>query len=77
VDWQVQRIGKHLVRRGTKTESSDATLPLPDICRVALREHKAAQDAVREDAGNLWHDTPLIFETRYGTPREPRNFNRF
>jgi integrase len=24
-----------------------------------------------------WHDTGLVFTTRYGTPIEPRNFNRF
>ena len=30
--WQVQRVDGELVRRQTKTPSSDAALPLPDIC---------------------------------------------
>jgi integrase len=29
VDWQLQRIGTQLLHRQTKTEFSDATLPLP------------------------------------------------
>ena len=77
VDWQLQRIGKHLVRRGTKTEASDAVLPLPDICVVALGEHQARQKAAREAVGEAWQESPLIFTARYGTPLEPRNFNRF
>jgi integrase len=28
---QLQRVGGHLLRRETKTESSDAPLPLPDL----------------------------------------------
>ncbi|SDZ43510.1 Phage integrase family protein [Micromonospora pattaloongensis] len=27
-------------------------------------------------AGEAWHDTGMIFTTRYGLPVEPRNFNR-
>jgi integrase len=34
--------------------------------------HQAAADAV----GTLWHDTRMVFTTRYGLPIEPRNFNR-
>ena len=32
VDWQLQRVGTRLIRRGKKTEESDATLPMPGIC---------------------------------------------
>jgi integrase len=77
VGWQVQRVGRRLVRRETKTPGSDATLPLPDICVVALRQHHAAQEKARAEAGNAWHDFGLVFATRYGTPVEPRNFNRW
>jgi integrase len=35
VDWQLQRVGTKLLRRATKTETSDARLPLPPICTVA------------------------------------------
>jgi len=77
IAWQVQRIGKQLVRRATKTDTSDATLPLPSICLLALRQRREDQRAAREGAGDAWHRTPLVFTTRYGTPIEPRNFNRY
>lgn len=77
VDWQLQRVGTRLLRRETKTETSDAVLPLPEICVVALRQRQKDQQAEREAAEEAWHDSPLVFTTRLGTPREPRNFNRF
>ena len=38
---QLQRVGNRLLRRETKTESSEAPLPLPGICVAALRLRKA------------------------------------
>jgi integrase len=32
--------------------------------------------ADRDEAGIAWQGSPLLFATRYGTPVEPRNFNR-
>ncbi|MEU7916431.1 tyrosine-type recombinase/integrase [Microbispora bryophytorum] len=29
-----------------------------------------------EEAGERWKDSDLVFTTKYGTPIEPRNFNR-
>ncbi len=77
INWQLQRIGNKLLHRDTKTETSDATLPLPSICISALRQRQADQAIVQHAAGPSWHDSGLIFTTRYGTPLEPRNFNRF
>jgi integrase len=77
ISWQLQRIGRALIRRQTKTEESDDTLPLPDICVIALKLRKEVQDAARAKAGEAWQDVHnLVFTTRYGTPVEPRNFNR-
>ena len=73
---QVQRVSGQLVRRQTKTEASDAPLPLPDLCVAALKLRKRQQEADREQAGDAWIDTGLVFTTRHGTPIEPRNFNR-
>jgi integrase len=73
---QVQRVGGQLVRRRTKTEASEAPLPLPDLCTAALRLRKQQQDADRAHAGDAWIETGLVFTTRHGTPIEPRNFNR-
>nr|WP_244298735.1 tyrosine-type recombinase/integrase [Micromonospora cremea] len=73
---QLQRVRGRLLHRDTKTQASDATLPRPDICATALGIRKAQRDEARAAAGNTWHDTDLVFTTRYGTPIEPRNFQR-
>jgi integrase len=73
---QLQRVGRRLLRRETKTESSDAPLPLPGICVAALTLRKAQQDREREGHTRRWTETGLVFTTRFGTPIEPRNFNR-
>ena len=79
IAWQLQRVGKQLIhKKRVKTEDSDAddTLPMPDICSAALRLRHAEQEAARERAGNRWQASDLVFTTRWGTPIEPRNFNR-
>jgi integrase len=57
-----------------KTESSEAPLPLPDVCVAALKLRKEQQDADR--GRRAWTETGLVFTTHHGTPIEPRNFNR-
>lgn len=76
IGWQLQRVGGQLLHRETKTQTSDATLPLPDICAAALDLRQQARQADRDQAGIAWHGSPLLFTTRCGTPIEPRNFNR-
>ncbi|WP_234356847.1 tyrosine recombinase XerC [Streptomyces sp. NBRC 110028] len=76
VQLQLQRIRRRLVHDETKTEASTATLPLPDICVAALRARRKEQEAAKQTAGELWTDSNFVFTTRYGTPIEPRNFNR-
>jgi integrase len=73
---QLQRVRGELVRREVKTETSEAPLPLPELCVTALKIRKRRQDANRDRAGDGWIDTGLVFTTRHGTPIEPRNFNR-
>jgi integrase len=76
IEEQVQQANGQLIRHRTKTEASEAPLPLPDVCVTALKLRKEQQDADRERAGDVWIDTGLVFTTRHGTPIEPRNFNR-
>ncbi|MEU4566314.1 site-specific integrase [Micromonospora sp. NPDC023956] len=76
IGWQLQRVGGQLLHRETKTQTSDATLPLPDICATALDLRKSAKKNDRDQAGIAWQGSRLLFTTRYGTPVEPRNFNR-
>ena len=76
LDHQLQRVSGQLLHRETKTANSDnAVLPLPDICVNALRQRKI-EDAARQAAGAAWHECRWIITTRWGTPIEPRNFNR-
>lgn len=76
ISWQLQRVRRELLQRQTKTEASDATLPLPEICVTALRMREKDQTEARAAASSGWPDTGLVFTTRAGTPFEPRNFNR-
>ncbi len=77
VDHQIQRAGRQILHRETKTEESDDFLPLPQFCLKALRMRHAQQTGDRKAAGDLWQDTRgLIFTTKYGTPIEPGNLTR-
>jgi integrase len=76
VGLQLQRVGGRLLHRETKTEGSDATLPLPNICVTALRLRQEEQLRARAEAGVAWRGSTLVFTTRLGTAIEPRNFNR-
>lgn len=77
VDHQIQRAGRQILHRETKTEDSDDFLPLPALCLKALRMRRAQQLGDRKAAGELWQDGhDLIFTTKYGTPIEPGNLTR-
>ncbi|WP_405931791.1 tyrosine-type recombinase/integrase [Streptomyces sp. NBC_00827] len=77
VDHQIQRAGRQILHRETKTEESDDFLPLPELCLKALRMRRAQQTGDRKASGDLWQDTRgLVFTTKYGTPIEPGNLTR-
>jgi integrase len=76
VRWQLQRADHQLRHRETKTPGSTAVLPLPDICITALKLRAERQAADRLRAADAWQDNGLVFTSVYGTPYEPRNFNR-
>lgn len=73
---QLQRISGRLVHGETKTETSTATLPLPQICVAALQLRRTVQEKARRAASDRWTGSDFVFTTRYGSPIEPRNFNR-
>jgi integrase len=76
VSWQLQRVGRHLYHRETKTPGSDASLPLPAICAAAIKLQAEKQETWQRHAGQAWRDHGLVITTRHGTPYEPRNFTR-
>jgi integrase len=72
----VQRVGGRLLVDETKSEASDATVPLPKVTRRALVEHAERQAVERAAAGECWSDHGLVFPTSVGTAIEPRSLNR-
>nr|WP_240197784.1 site-specific integrase [Nonomuraea lactucae] len=77
ISHQLTRVhGKLLHRERTKTEDSTASLPLLGLCVSALRDRQKIQQKARDEAGDRWQETGLVFTTRWGTAVEPRNFNR-
>ena len=79
-DHQLQRVRRSLLYRETKTEASDGWVPMRDIVAAALTIRRAQQERERVAAGEIWQQTKdmpsLIFTGRYGTPIDPRAFNR-
>lgn len=80
IDHQLQRVRRALLHRETKTEASDASLPMPRIATTALTLRKQHQEADHADVGEAWrglHQGPhFVFTGRFGTPIDPRAFNR-
>lgn len=76
IAWQLQRVDGGIVRRPTKTASSDAVLPLPDLCTDALARRAQLESRWRSEAGEAWQNCGLVLTTRYGMPLDPRNFHR-
>jgi integrase len=69
-------VRRQLLHRETKTETSDATLPLPDICLGALRLRRSQQQADRERAAAKWQEGDFLFSGGFGLPVDPRTLNR-
>jgi integrase len=73
----VQRVGGRLLVDDTKSEASDATVPLPKTTRRELLAHRDRQGKERIEAGeDVWQEHGLVFPTSVGTPVEPRSLNR-
>jgi integrase len=68
IRYQLQRVKGQLLHRETKTTTSEAVLPIPDICATALKEWKTRQQTWKESAGTAWHELGFAFTTRYGLP---------
>jgi integrase len=57
VDHKLQRVNRSLLYRATKTEASDASLPMPGIVATALQLRRIDQDRSRTAAGEAWRQT--------------------
>jgi integrase len=72
----LQRVGGLLQAVPPKTRSSRRSVPLPEPCLVALRQHRMRQHRERLAAGMAWVDSGLVFTTSIGTAVEPGNLRR-
>jgi integrase len=72
---QLQVVNKQLVLQPLKTEKSQRTLVLPNVCIKALRDHRKRQLEERLKAGARWVDTGLVFGT-YRTYKDGKGLRR-
>jgi integrase len=92
IDWQAevlhirQTLGRvknyetgrtHLVFQEPKTELSRRTLPLPEACVIALRQHRARQAEEKLALGQAYKDHTLVFCQADGRPTDPRALNLY
>jgi integrase len=59
-----------------KTSPSRRTIPIPEACLAALKQHKARQAEEKLLLGQAYHDYGLVFCQADGKPIDPRNFLR-
>lgn len=59
-----------------KTPQSRRTIPIPEECLTALRQHRARQAEEKLLLGQAYNDHGLVFCQADGKPMDPRNFNR-
>lgn len=83
LDEGVLRVGQTLQRSSgglrlvpPKTPRSARSLPLPEVCRSALRGHRARQGQERLTAGKAWEEWGLVFTTARGTPLDPTDVSK-
>ena len=67
----------HLIFQEPKTEKSRRTIPLPEGCLTALRQHRAHQAAEKLALGPAHNDHSLVFCHADGRPIDPRTLNRY
>jgi len=59
-----------------KTSLSRRTIPIPEECLAALKQHKARQAKEKLLLGQAYQDHGLVFCQADGKPIDPRNFLR-
>ena len=66
-----------LVFSEPKTEKSRRTIPIPDACLAALKQHKAHQAEEKLLLGQAYQDHGLVFAQADGTPIDPHSLNLY
>lgn len=66
-----------LVFQEPKTARSQRTIPLPEGCLTALRQHRAHQAEEKLSLGQAYEDHGLVFCGTNGKPLDPRTLSRY
>jgi len=66
-----------LIFQEPKTSPSRRTVPIPEECLAALKQHKAQQAEEQLLLGQAYQDHGLVFCQANGKPIDPRNFLRY
>jgi integrase len=69
-----RQTGKGMVRVPTKTEASEAPVPIPDVLVPVLQAHLAMLE--EERTYRKWKEHGLLFPSKVGTPISSRNLVR-
>lgn len=72
----LQRVDGRLQLVPPKTRMSRRTVPLPGVVWDALDGHRKRQVEERDQAGERWRESGLVFTTTTGSPIEPDNLRR-
>jgi hypothetical protein len=67
VTGSLQRMRGRLERTTTKTAASARSVDLPPVLLAALKRHREAQERERQQAGDRWRESGLVFTTNIGT----------
>jgi integrase len=82
VSYALQRIKRPGAANGKleliepKTDRSRRKIALPQVAVSALHAHRARQAVEREQCGENWQETGMVFTTTVGTMLDPRNMLR-
>jgi integrase len=72
VQRSLQRVEGKLVFVDTKTNGSNRPLILPAVAVSTLRRHQCRQIEERNEAGDQWRESGLVFTSSIGTPLDAR-----
>ena len=59
-----------------KSERAKRQLRIPQVCLMAMLNHRVTQDKERQWAGSKWQDGGFVFTTGVGTPMHPDDVSR-
>jgi integrase len=71
-----QGAGEGLRLAEPKSDRAKQQLRIPQLCLMALLNHRVTQDKEREWAGSKWKDGGFVFTTGLGTPMHPDDISR-